>query len=171
MSSLNVFSICFYFLNLGKCSNLFSCCFAYSARRINSAKMWLQYSRWIISKLQYYFFLLEKLVSIKMSLSSLVTNHSTPCLKLCLTASSYHQYDAPKAIPKDLNYSHTKNIECIVWFCPDFLPAVPNDYKVMRLKCAGRTRHFLYFSPNFALLCSALWDAWRKTLLFLSTKA
>lgn len=48
----------------------------------------------------------------------------------------YHKYDAPKAIPKDLSYSHTKNIECIDWFCPDFLPAVPNDCKVMRLECA-----------------------------------
>lgn len=161
----------FLLFKFGKCSNLFSCCFAYSARRINSAKMWLQYSRWIISKLQYYFFLLEKLVSIKISLSSLVTNHSTPCLKLCLTASSYHKYDAPKAIPKDLSYSHTKNIECIDWFCPDFLPAVPNDCKVMRLECAGCARYCLYISPNFALHCSALWDAWRKTLLFLSTKA
>ena len=82
-----------------------------------------------------------------------MTNHSNPCLKLCLRASSYHQYDAPKAIPKDLSYSHTKSIECIVWFCPDFLPAVPNDYRVMRLKCAGCTRCFLYISPNFALHC------------------
>lgn len=81
------------------------------------------------------FFSTGKFVSINTLFSSLVTNCSNPYLKLCLRATSYRQYDAQKAILKDLSYSHTKDIESIVLFCSELLPAVPNDYKVTRLKC------------------------------------
>lgn len=86
----------------------------------------------------------------------LLTNHCSPYLKLCLRVTSPHQYVAQKAIPKDPSISQTKDIECIVLFSSEFLPTVPNDYKVTRLKCAGCTRCFLYISSNFALYYSAL---------------
>lgn len=100
-----------------------------------------------------------------------VNNCSNPYSKLSPIATFYHEYHGQNVIPKDPSYIHTQYPEYIVLFCSEFLPSVLNNYKVTRWECAGCTRCFLYICSHYALHCSAVWVALRKTLLFLPTKA